>query len=136
MVIVWVLFRPRSPNPNVARPGIELTQLTESGTAQTAAISRDGHFVAYAVANKSGNSLRLHQIATDRDVQILSSEPGDILGLSFSPDGEFIYFVRADRNDWAFRYLYRVPLLGGEVQRLITDVDSAVSFSRDGLQLA
>src|SRR5262249_15964704 len=49
---------------------------------------------------------------------------------------EFIYFVRADKKDWGFRYLYRVPLLGGTVQKLIADVDSAVSFSPDGRLLA
>lgn len=136
IAVAWVFLRSRVPILNVAHPGIELTQLTESGTAQTAAISPDGRFIAYAVANKGGHSLRLHQIATRRDVEVLPSEPGDILGLSFSPDGEFIYLVRADRNDWAFRYLYRVPFLGGEVQKLITDVDSVVGFSPDGLQLA
>jgi Tol biopolymer transport system component len=34
------------------------------------------------------------------------------------------------------RYLYRIPFLGGYVQKLITDVDSLVSFSSDGRQLA
>jgi len=134
IAVAWVLFRFRSPT--APRSGIELTQLTENVTAQTAAISPDGRFVVYAVANNDGHSLRLHQITARRDIEILSAEPGDILGLSFSPDGEFIYFVRTNRNDWAFRYLYRISLLGGQVQKVITDVDSVVTFSPDGLQLA
>jgi len=121
---------------NLARPSVELTQLTESGTARTAAISPDGRYVAYAQGNKEGYSLRLRQVATNSDAEVLPPEPGHILGLSFSSDGEFIYLVRADKKDWAFRHLYRVPLLGGRVQKLITDIDSLVSVSPDGRQLA
>ena len=134
-VIVFLLrFRPATASPD--RPSIESIKLTESGRAQIAAISRDGRYVAYAEGLGESNSLRLRQVATNSDVEILPPEPGEILGLTFSADGEFIYFVRADKKDWGFRYLYRVPLLGGTVQKLIADVDSAVSFSPDGRLLA
>jgi Tol biopolymer transport system component len=82
---------------NLARPSVELTQLTESGTARTAAISPDGRYVAYAQGNKEGYSLRLRQVATNSDAEVLPPEPGHILGLSFSSDGEFIYLVRPDK---------------------------------------
>jgi DNA-binding winged helix-turn-helix (wHTH) protein len=85
-----------------SRPTMELTQLTNSGNAQTAGISPDGRYVAYAQVNREGYSLRLRQVATSSDVEILSSEPGLILGITFSPDGQYIYFVRADKKDWAF----------------------------------
>ena len=132
---IFVLLRFRSTKANSDRRGIESVKLTESGTAQSAAISRDGRYVTYAQGIES-QSLRLRQVATNSDVEILPPEPGDILGLTFSADGEFIYFVRADKKDWAFRYLYRVPLLGGTVQKLVADIDSAVSFSPDGSLLA
>jgi Tol biopolymer transport system component/DNA-binding winged helix-turn-helix (wHTH) protein len=132
---IFALIRFRPTKAHSDRPAMESVKLTEGGMAQIAAISRDGRYVTYAQGIES-QSLRLRQVATNSDVEILPPEPGAILGLTFSADGEFIYFVRADKKDWAFRYLYRVPLLGGTVQKLISDVDSEVSFSPDGGQLA
>jgi hypothetical protein len=53
-------------------------------------------------------------------------------GLTFSQDSSGIYFVRSDEKDPFFKYLYSMQPLGGPVQKLITDVDSPVSFSPDG----
>jgi DNA-binding winged helix-turn-helix (wHTH) protein/Tol biopolymer transport system component len=133
-VFVLLRFRPNSAYSD--RPAVESIKLTESGAAQIAAISRDGRYVTYALGIGNSHSLRVRQIVTNSDMEILPPSPGDILGLTFSTDGEFIYLVRADNKDWSFRYLYRVPLLGGDVQKLISDVDSAVSFSPDGSKLA
>jgi Tol biopolymer transport system component/DNA-binding winged helix-turn-helix (wHTH) protein len=133
-IVIFRRFRPATATPN--RATIESIRLTETGRAQKAAISRDGRYVAYAEGIGENHTLRLREVATNSDVEILPPEPGEILGLTFSPHGEFIYFVRADKKDWGFRYLYRVPLPGGTVQKLIADVDSAVSFSPDGRLLA
>jgi Tol biopolymer transport system component/DNA-binding winged helix-turn-helix (wHTH) protein len=133
-IMFFLRFRPATASPD--RPSVESIRLTENGRAQDAAISRDGRYVAYAEGVGENHGLRLRQIATNSDVEILPPEPGAILGLTFSPDSEFIYFVRADKKDWGFRYLYRVPLLGGTVQKLVADVDSAVSFSPDGRLIA
>lgn len=53
-------------------------------------------------------------------------------GLTFSPDGNHLYFVRSDEKDPFFKYLYSMPTLGGTARKLITDVDSPVTFSPDG----
>jgi DNA-binding winged helix-turn-helix (wHTH) protein/Tol biopolymer transport system component len=133
-IVVFLRFRPVAGSPE--RPSIESIKLTETGRAHIAAISRDGRYVAYAEGIGENHTLRLREVATNSDVEILPPEPGEIFGLTFSPDGEFIYIVRADEKDFGFRYLYRVPRLGGTVQKLIADVDSAVSFSPDGRLLA
>jgi Tol biopolymer transport system component len=52
----------------------------------------------------------------------------------FSPDGNYLYFVRSDKNDIGYRYLYVMPALGGPARKLIADIDSSVSFSPDGRQ--
>src|SRR5262249_5020265 len=51
-----------------------------------------------------------------------------------SPDGDYIYFVRSDKNNPNYKYLYAMPALGGPARLLIRDVDCAVSFSPDGRQ--
>jgi Tol biopolymer transport system component len=55
-------------------------------------------------------------------------------GLSFSPDGNYVYFVRSDKSTTNFRYLYMMPVLGGTPRQLIRDIDSPLSFSPDGKQ--
>ena len=62
----------------------------------------------------------------------MSSRSPDV---SFSPDGNYIYFVRSDKSTENFRYLYQMPVLGGSPRQLIRDIDSAVDFSPDGSRI-
>jgi len=90
--------------------------------------------VVYGLDGKQGISLWLRQVATQSDVQILPPEEVEYEGLSFSPDGNYVYFVHSGTKLTDFRYLYIMPALGGPVRLLATDVDSPVSFSPDGRQ--
>jgi eukaryotic-like serine/threonine-protein kinase len=120
----------RSGNPDLQT--MQITRLTDSGTAENVAISPDGRYVVYALRDGEKQGLWLRQVATRSDVQILAPDTNGFHGLTFSPDGEYIYFVRSDKNDPFFKYLYSIPVLGGPPRRLATDVDSPVSFSPDG----
>ena len=112
---------------------MQMTKLTDNGQVQSVAISPDGRYLAYARGDEIRQSLWLRELATRADAQILSPGPG-VHGLTFSPDGNSLYVVRSDANDPSFKYLYRVPAHGGAATKLITDVDSPVSFSPDGRQ--
>jgi eukaryotic-like serine/threonine-protein kinase len=111
-------------------------KLTDNGKVNNVAISPDGRYVAYATFLGEKQELRLRQVATRSDIQILPPDLGNFVGLTFSPDGNYIYFVRSDRKDLSFRYLYSMPALGGTPQKLITDVDSGISFAPDGRHIA
>jgi Tol biopolymer transport system component/DNA-binding winged helix-turn-helix (wHTH) protein len=113
---------------------IQITKLTDSGTVEDVAISPDGRYVVYALRNGEKQDLWLRQVATRSDVQILPSDTNGFHGLTFSRDGNYLYFVRSDKNDPFFKYLYSMPVLGGAARKLIDDVDSPVSFSPDGHQ--
>ena len=114
--------------------GMEITKLTDSGKVGEAAISPDGRYVAYSQREPQGAGLRVRQTATGSDVQVLPPDAIGFDGLTFSPDGNYLFFVRADNNDPGFKYLYFTPALGGQVRRLVTDIDSPVDFSPDGQQ--
>ena len=116
---------------NMSVRDLRMSELTHSGDLTGVAISPDGRYVAYAKLTSDKQSLWLRQIAAQTDVQILTPGPG-FHGLTFSPDGNFIYFVRSDESTEYFKYLYSVPSIGGTVKKLFTDVDSPVSFSPDG----
>jgi eukaryotic-like serine/threonine-protein kinase len=133
----WFLLRRfLVTNRGISFDNLEMTKLTDNGKVKNVAISPDGRYVAYAVFLGEKQELRLRQVATRSDIQILPPDLGNFVGLSFSPDGNYIYFVRSDSKDLSFRYLYSIPTLGGTPRKLITDVDSGVSFSPDGRHIA
>jgi eukaryotic-like serine/threonine-protein kinase len=114
---------------------MQITKLTDSGKASLVAISPDGRYIVYALGERGGQSLWVRNIATKSDVQVVPQTAQDFAGLSFSPDGNYIYFVRSDPSTFNFRYLYVMPVLGGTPRQIIRDVDTPVSFSPDGKQL-
>jgi DNA-binding winged helix-turn-helix (wHTH) protein/WD40 repeat protein len=127
----FALYRWKFKSELFDRQGLHLTQTTTGLFVTNVTISPDGRYVVYAHRENEGESLWLRQIATGSSVRILPPGPG-FHGLTFSPDGNYIYLVRSDENDPYFKYLYSMAILGGTVRKLITDVDSPVSFSPDG----
>ena len=121
------LLRPGHAGPN----NVQISKLTQGQSVTDVAISPDGRYAVYGVLEKGGQALWLRQVATGSGVRILPAGP-EFHGLTFSPDGNYIYVVRSDDKDPQFKYLYLMPTLGGTVRKLITDLDSPVSFSPDG----
>lgn len=118
--------------PNLER--LQVTKLTDSGKVELAAISGDGRYVCYSRRDRGGSGLWLHQVATGSDTLILPADAIAFEGITFSPDGNYIYYVRADKNDPGFKYLYVMPVLGGPSRMLVKDIDSPASFSPNGSQ--
>jgi eukaryotic-like serine/threonine-protein kinase len=115
---------------------MQVTSLTENGKAANLAISPDGRYVAWIVREGEKESLWVRQVATATDVQVLAPEPAPVQSLSFSPDGNYLYFVRSDKSTFNYSYLYRMASLGGAATQLVRDVDFGPTFSPDGKQIA
>jgi serine/threonine protein kinase/Tol biopolymer transport system component len=113
-----------------------VTRLTQSGSAFAVAISPDGRYVIYAMRDNEKQSLWVRQVATRSDVQVLAAEVANYRGLSFTPDGNYVYFVRNDAESNTYSSAYSMPVLGGTPRQLLRDVDTAVTFSPDGKRLA
>jgi eukaryotic-like serine/threonine-protein kinase len=133
LVAGWGILRFRSHLKAIpTSQAMEIRKLSETEGSQCVAISPDGRYLAYARKLGEKTSLRMRQIESAGDVEILAPEDVDFVGLTFSPDGNYLYFVRADKDDPGYKYLYVMPALGGPVKKLITDIDSPVSFSPSG----
>lgn len=115
---------------------MKITQVTTTGNARTAALSPDRRYIVYVLRDGELESLWVQQLATGSHVQILPPDQARFVAVSFTPDGNYVMFVRSDKSTVNFRYLYQMPVLGGTPKQLIRDVDSAPSFSPDGQQFA
>jgi eukaryotic-like serine/threonine-protein kinase len=107
------------------------TRLTDRGNASIAAISADGRYVAHVKLENQRPGLWVRQTGTTSDVGILPPSEIGIRGVTFSPDGDFVYYTTYPRGS-GVATLYKVPVLGGPALRVLEDVDSAPSFSPDG----
>jgi serine/threonine protein kinase len=108
-----------------------MVPLTTSGNVTLGAISPDGNYSAYVTEDARGQTLRLLQIGTKGDTERLPPAQGVYIGLTFSPDGRFIYYVLEEHR---VGKLYRLVLLGGDPRPVADDVDSPVAFSPNGSQ--
>jgi Tol biopolymer transport system component len=77
-------------------------------------------------------SLWLRHIPSMTNKEVLAPALTRYQGLSFSPDGNYIYFLRRDEKNESESQLYSASVLGGAPRVIVDDVDSPVSFSPDG----
>ena len=112
-----------------------LARLTTAGSAFMAAISPDGRYVVHVKGEPGGLGLWTRQTATTSDVRIVA--PGEVRfdGIAFAPDGNYVYY-NAYPGNAGVAWLFKVPVLGGTPARVIEDVDSPVTFSPDGREVA
>ena len=114
---------------------MKLSRLTATGKAKLAAISPDGKIVAYVVNDAGLRSLWVRQVATSRNLQIVEPSEVDYYGLTVSPDSNHVYYLTGKLNE-PMRDLYQVSVLGGNPKKIMSDVDSPISFSPDGKRFA
>ena len=115
---------------------ISITKVTETGKAALVAIAPDGKYILYVVRDAGQESLWLRNLPTNSDTQVIPPAEVNYNHLRFSPDGNYIYFMRSEPGSSELNYLYRAPVLGGTPQKLVTDIDSNITFSPDGQQIA
>jgi len=113
-----------------------VTQLTNTGQSELAAISPDGNYVLSVQDEKGNASVWLRNVPTNSDTQIIPPSHAIYRSLAFSPDGNYIYFREAgNKNTTTFNF-YRAPVLGGTPRQVAGDVDSDIAFSPDAKRVA
>jgi len=112
-----------------------IAQVTSSSKAVVTAISADGKYLLTVMDDKGLNSLWLRNVATGSDTQIVPPS-ANIPSVAFSPDGNYVYFRKAENNINSDFSIYRTPVLGGTPRKVVIDVDSTVAFSPDGTRMA
>jgi TolB protein len=124
-----------SKSAAAAFQNIHLTRLTNTGKSRVAAISPDGKYVVHVIEDAGKQSLWVRQVTTANNVQIVPPAEVVYFGMTFSGDGNYVYYVTAGKNETQ-ALLYQVPVLGGPSRKLVEDIDNPVALSPDGAQIA
>ena len=129
-VLVFLLFLPgaaRYVNKLINPPTqIEMTPVTNAGSSVCSAFSRDGKWVAHAEERWGTQRLELTNIATATSTTIVPPSDVQYTGISFTQDGDYIYFTRVENARGA---AYRLALPGGVPVKIKDEVDSPISLS-------
>jgi eukaryotic-like serine/threonine-protein kinase len=112
-----------------------ITQVTDNGKSQAAAISPDGKYILSEVVDAGKTSLWLRHVATNSDTQIIAPADGVYRDFDFSPDGNYFYFRKASTSVEDGFDLFRAPVLGGNPQIVVRNIDSNAAFSPDGKRI-
>jgi Tol biopolymer transport system component len=107
---------------------------TNRGDVSECAISKDGRYLAYIPSQGGIAGVHVRQVATGSDVEVVPALKAQIYGLTFSPDGDYLYYLGPKQDSPRYRALYQVPSLGGHPVEKTFDVDTRVSFAPDGKQ--
>ncbi|MBZ5598589.1 MAG: protein kinase [Acidobacteriia bacterium] len=119
-------------SPSLPLQSMNIGKLTNSGKAFMAAISPDGKYVVHVAQELGQQSLWIRHIATGSNTQIVAPTEANYIGVTFAPDGNYIYFDRVEKDRPSIGLLYQIPVLGGTPKLISTDVDSHISFAPDG----
>jgi serine/threonine protein kinase len=137
---IYSFLAPARPAPAhaPARPvpfqNFRVSPVTNSGDATAAAISPDGKYILMVKRDAGRQSLWLRNVGSGSDAQVVAPAATRYADLTFSPDGNYIYFKRMASSS-SFD-LFHAPVLGGTPQVVARDVDSNITFSPDGRVMA
>ena len=126
------LEKPQGEQPTI---NLKTQRLTGDGKTPHAEISPDGKFLAYLRLEGASQSLWVKQIQTNSTIPIVRSEEiRNFSGITFSPDGGFVYFNGFTQSGGP-PTVYRAPTLGGTPTKVLSNA-SLVQFSPDGNQVS
>jgi len=120
--------------PPPGTPAMTVTRFTNTGKSIDAAISPDGRYVVYVAADVGQQSLWVKQVATGSPVQIVPPANVSFQGLTFSQDGDYVFYNVWDKEHVGA--IYRIPALGGASTKVVNDVMPTLAISPDNQRIA
>ncbi|PYU93050.1 MAG: hypothetical protein DMG08_11125, partial [Acidobacteria bacterium] len=132
---IYELLRDREAGVAGKTPfqAMRMTTVASRGEIISTALSADGRYLAYSGGPPGKTSLWMRQLGTGSEAQLLPPQDPPPSCLTFSPDGNYLYYLTGDKKEaTGYHVLFQIPTLGGTPRRRTSDVDSAISFAPDG----
>jgi Tol biopolymer transport system component len=140
-VVIWQLAQNREGSANPLT-GARFQQLTDfGGTAQAAALSRDGRFVAFLSDRDGAMDVWVTQIGTGQHYNLTRGAVSELVNpsirtLGFSPDGTLVTFWtrRSSASNEPNISVWAAPVLGGQARPYLEGA-AELDWSSDGTRL-
>jgi len=127
-------LRPRN-GPPVKPTLVIMTPLTNGGQSIFGVISPDGKTFAHVEKKDGKQELLVTSILTSGTSVLLAPREVSYGGVTFSPDGSYLYFSQSETGNEA-SILYQIALPGGAQKKILDGVDSPVAFNSNGSKLS
>jgi Tol biopolymer transport system component len=112
-------------------------RLSGDGRTRSPVISPDGKFMVYVKLEGGQQSLWIKQIQTGSNVNVVKpGESDEFWGITFSRDGNFVYYNAGGRSAKEAPTIFRAPTLGGIPPIKFLSNAFLLDFSPDGKQIA
>lgn len=116
-----------------------VNSLYTGADVRNAFVSPDGKYIAVIERKNTGDSILLKPVKDGNTIEILPSTELLIIGGEFSPTSDSVLYTaypKANSLTPRIGKLYRIPILGGVSQEILSDIDSTVAISADNKKLA
>jgi serine/threonine protein kinase/Tol biopolymer transport system component len=136
-VTIVVLTKSRRLWQTVAHSprSLEVIHLTTDGRVKDAAVSPDGQLLAYVPVVSGKQSLRIKDLSSGEDWQILPPDLVVCWGMRFALNNESLFYVSKQAGG-TVNVLYRISVRGGPSEKLVVNIDSPPGLSPDGMRIA
>jgi len=134
--LAFRFFSVKSAQTQFSAENVRLTRITNNGKILGgAAASADGNYILYPTAEKDGVVLWVRQINANSASRLTMPTPGSFWAFGIAPDNSYIYYIFNNVAEPSKSGMYKIPMLGGEPQRIAENVAS-FAISPDGKQIA
>jgi DNA-binding winged helix-turn-helix (wHTH) protein/Tol biopolymer transport system component len=119
-----------------ANSTIDIRQLTANGKVIFAALSPDGNYFSYVLGEADKRSLWFSHVNGNQRVELRPADSSEYYGLTFSLDGNELYYVATTPASYPLGVLLRIPVMGGAPQQIVNNIKCPVAISPDGKSIA
>jgi serine/threonine protein kinase/dipeptidyl aminopeptidase/acylaminoacyl peptidase len=132
-LIATILVTSRK-EPTPVFSSVYMTRIATRGDVSDVTISKDGKLLAYILDDGEKHGIWVRDTSGSNERLAATVDDGEVSGVMISPDDAYLYY-RLKGND-GIGNLFRFPVKGGAVLRVIGDVSGAAALSPDGKRIA
>ena len=114
------------PRPAVSFDSVRISRVPTSNDVTGGLISPDGRYILTVRDSEGKTSLWAKpRVGSTEEIPVAPPAAVSYWGLTYSPDGNYLFCTVANRAAGGGGVLYRQPALGGNRERIATGVDSS-----------